>query len=398
MHFQAHCTVDTHLPVSLPSATAPPLTVRLRALGLLAARRLALPLLVVLAVRWLLGTAASEVKLDPFTSKVWIHWDGELYLAIAKTGYTLEHCKSVWAPHDWCGNAGWMPLYPFVVRWLGGASELGAVLVAFTASTTMLLLLWNLFLDARFTLENVLALLLAALFPGHIYQHAAFPTALTICLVLLSLWFAMRRPWAAALCGALATTAYPLGVLLAPVLGLGSLLGGTGSLRRRLLTGFLMGLGVLVGLAAAALVFHLAVGHADAYFLIHQKYGLERSNPLFMLLTKLHGMVDVGATRAPMWTGLQTLLVLVWVICLLPRRGAAPLLPLEKLILLYTLTVWLFPLTAGTRLDLYRSEALLVPSVVLARRLAPAHLCLFLAAFALLARPMALMYFTGLLE
>ena len=54
----------------------------------------------------------------------WGRWDSGQYLPIADKGYIYERCAGVAnrGPEDWCGNAGWFPGYPYLMRvgpWFG---------------------------------------------------------------------------------------------------------------------------------------------------------------------------------------------------------------------------------------------------------------------------------------
>jgi hypothetical protein len=64
---------------------------------------------------------------------------------------------------------------------------------------------------------------------------------------------------------------------------------------------------------------------------------------------------------------------------------------------LYTVAFRLFPLLMGTGVSLYRSEATLLPSVLLAEGLPRPALALFLVAMSLVAWPMAVLFFRLLL-
>jgi len=86
------------------------------------ARWLLPPLLAFLLVQGVLLLAASAVGrggqqyLDPSMRG---HWDAGQYLSIARSGYTLVHCDPHRTPFeatDWCGRAGWFPLYPALLH------------------------------------------------------------------------------------------------------------------------------------------------------------------------------------------------------------------------------------------------------------------------------------------
>ncbi len=45
----------------------------------------------------------------------WKRWDSFHYLTIALDGYTLVPCDE---QGGWCGNTGWAPLYPWLIRYI----------------------------------------------------------------------------------------------------------------------------------------------------------------------------------------------------------------------------------------------------------------------------------------
>ncbi|MCA1827583.1 MAG: hypothetical protein LC689_11695 [Myxococcales bacterium] len=158
------------------------------------------PLLALLAARALTAAAALWAGVNPLRPHSYVRWDSNLYLSIAQRGYFLEHCGpgSHYDPSQWCGNAGWFPLYGWLLKVAPGA------VLSLIFQAILLALIWR-------TSKSWPVLLLAAFFPGCIYQQAVFPVSLfLVCaLVFLQFW----RPEA----GALAAMAYPTGFLLVPV-------------------------------------------------------------------------------------------------------------------------------------------------------------------------------------
>src|SRR5207253_2364290 len=162
------------------------------------------PLIALLAARAVSAAAALWAGVNPLHGDAWVRWDSNLYLSIAQRGYFLEHCGpgSHYEPWQWCGNAGWFPLYAWMLRLFPGA------LLSLVFEAALLILIWRTLLRE----QGFSALLLAALFPGCIYQQAVFPASLfLLCAVL---FLATERAFVP---GALAGMAYPTGFLLVPV-------------------------------------------------------------------------------------------------------------------------------------------------------------------------------------
>src|SRR3954468_9910273 len=100
---------------------------------------------------------------SPFSSPTWSRWDSGLYVDIAEHGYTLFRCAP---PNgaDWCGNAGWFPAYPWLLRALtlvGLPLLQTAACVAWLFSAATIVLLRLTFLRGRSRL-TIVALAYAA--------------------------------------------------------------------------------------------------------------------------------------------------------------------------------------------------------------------------------------------
>ncbi len=319
-----------------------------------------------------------------FSPGRWIHWDSHQYLAIAARHYRLRHChKHTMPPHSFCGNAGWLPLYPELIRLLGG---LGAPLPwagkylaeAFALGT--LVLAW-LLLGPSWSAPSLLALALAAVFPGQVYFFAVFPVSLAAFLSLAFLVLLARRSYAlAGLAGAAASWAYPTGFVLTGVAAAYTVIVDRGRslgqwLRRALPSAGIAALGVVLLLLA----YQYWTGAWNAYFLVQVKYGNSFHNPAAVFLASLSGGAPARyAIQGPnpgyeyLAAKAQTVLVAALVLALVAASltlWRTSLTRADWAVLCYTVLVWLFPLTQSIAVSRYRSEALLVPCVALVRRL-----------------------------
>ncbi len=365
----------------------------------------AAPALVFVLARLLLALARDRVGIGP-TADSWIHWDALLYLDIADRGYVLMPCGAEYPPGSWCGNAGWFPGYPAVVQALTGLGVTPAVAAAAVSATcalALLVVLWVRFLGAEASARNLLLLGLAAVFPGAVYQHAGFPLSLLVLAVLVHLDLLRRRRWVlAGLAGAVAVATYPVAAVL-PVTGLlGAAVLARGGRWQRVRAGLVVGALAGAGGLAVALRLRVATGHADAYLMVQEKYGHGVNPPWETVrdtVRPLWGGPGFTAETATRW---QTLLVLVLVLlclgglarALLARRpGAVEDVPVALLLL----GAWLMPLVVGSGVSLYRSEALLVPGVVLLRHLPRDATTALLVLAVPLAYVMAQLFFLGTL-
>jgi hypothetical protein len=314
----------------------------------------------------------------------WIHKDSHLYLAIANRGYTLFRChKSTIPPHSYCGNAGWLPLYPGLIKLLRIAGTprtwAGKYLAEAFALGTMVLV-WML-IGPSWSAPCLLALALAAVFPGQIYYFAVFPVSLVAFLCLAFLLLLTRRRYVlAGLAGAAAAWAYPIGFLLPAVAVVYTAIADRGRSFMAWLDRVLPSAGIAaLGTVALLATYQVWVRVWDAYFLVQAKYGNGFHDPAVIFLQSLTGAPPAryaiqGANEGYKFlpAKAQTILVAALVLTLavaaltvwrtsLTRTGWA--------VLCYTVIVWLFPLTQSIAVSRYRSEALLIPCVALVRRL-----------------------------
>ena len=261
------------------------------------------------------------------------------------------------------------------------------------------MLLWNAFLGAEPTLRNVVALGFAAFVPGMIYQHAVFPMSVTAFSVLLWLLCLDRERWVyAGMAGAMAAASYPTGVLLAPI----SVVWLLAFKRNRPLDARLARAAVVGGLTALGLVLVLiyaqaSTGSWNAYFRIQSQAQHGLHFPLANLYDQATpvnagpgGIQRVIAAQAWLVTALMiALLVDIW-----RRRQSA--LPLDWLIVLFSVGFWLGPLTQDM-LSYYRGDAVLVPLALVLRRFPPLLGLMFTGCAALVGVVMGLAFFQGVL-
>jgi len=357
------------------------------------ARRLGWPLAAFGAARLFLWGLAAYAGYPPFACSTWSRWDSVHYLAIATRGYDLFPCPPAWGWTDgWCGNAGWLPGYPALL-WLlarcGMEPAAAGVLVSTAAHAATLVLLWNAFLGGRPTRDALLALSLAALFPGQVYQHAVFPVALCTLLLAAGLkLLAIGRPVRAALCGALAAFTYSTGFFFAAVLAIhGALAPGPRPRAWRVVAPAAI---ALSGLGAVLALHQARLGAWNAFFLVQAKYGHGLHSPLGTLFDRFGQIPSTFDLAVP---ALQTLFVASLVPALLWWTWRAQDRTREEVALaLYALVYWLLPLVIGGGLSLYRAESLLLPVAPLARRLPRAAQVVILGAALALAAPMGLLF------
>jgi len=365
-----------------------------------AAGALGPPLAAFLLARGFLCLVSAGTSRPPWEPGSWSGPDSAHYLSIAKGGYTLVPCGADDPPPGHCGNAGWMPLYPWLVRPLivaGVPPRWAAAAVPGGFALASLVLLWVAFLSS-WPARAGLALAAAAFFPGQVYQHGAFPLAQLCFATLVCLGAAANDRWGlAAAAGFAAALTYSTGWLLAPVLVAWGVLLRLQGQSVRVAGVTLAALATTAGLGCVLLFQWWQVGAWNAFFLVQGGYGHQPTDPLATW------WLAVREALSPPWQGLQegpplqTLLVTAWVLAVL--LAARPRLRERRtsLLVLFTVAFWLFPLALGPGVSLYRSEATLWPSVLLAEHLPRPALAALVAAMVLVAWPMAVLFFRLLL-
>lgn len=190
------------------------------------ATRLVPPLIVFAVARSVLALAAWGAGVKSTRASSWCRWDSGHYLSVAQNGYEFFSCARLagYNPADWCGNAAWLPGYPLLIRALSVADltqEQSGVLISAGFTLAGLTLLWNAFLGPETSARGLLALLLAAVFPGHVYYAAVFPIAMCTFFSMLAIkLYDTKQFLLAGVAGGLAAFSYSTGFFLAFVFGL----------------------------------------------------------------------------------------------------------------------------------------------------------------------------------
>jgi hypothetical protein len=287
------------------------------------------------------------------------------------------------------------------MRWISktGLSLVGAgALLSAVLCLASLIVIWNVFLNARLNLKNTLVLALAAVFPGSIYDHAIFPISLlTVCALLSLHYYIERRFIAAALFGAAAAFSYSSGLFLGAALGMHWLFADRELSLLERGRGLLAPSGVALGFIAAMIYEFLAVHQWNAYFLVQGKYEYAFRTPF----TAWHEAFTKAAAEWPKINGpsQQTLLVALLCISVLVvvLRQIREIERSDAVLTWFMLFYWLVPLMMGGQLSIYRAEATILPAIALFRRLPTWLLIPSLACALVLSRIMARLYFLNMI-
>ncbi len=338
-------------------------------------RALLPPVAAFAAAHALLIAVSAGTARPAWSAGSWSGPDSAHYLSIARGGYTLFPCGPDDPPPGHCGNAGWMPLYPWMMRPLLAARVASprwvAAGLAAALSCGALVALWTLFLSS-WPRHGALALLVAAFFPGQVYLHGAFPLGLHAVCVIVAMHAALRGRWGlAGVAGAAAALSHSVGWFLAPVLlawgatagaaGLGP--AEAGRVRRgAALAAVLTGAGLLLLFAFQ----RATLGVWDAYLRVQGAYGHHAANPAatwWAVVSPLaRGAWDAETAAPALQAAVVAVLAVASVVEAVRRRDRE-----SGLVALHVLALWLVPLGLGGTVSLYRTDAALLPAVILAR-------------------------------
>ncbi len=364
-----------------------------------------LPLVAFVLANLVLLTSARASGASYADPSTWTHGDSGQYLEIADRGYEFFSCARLqgYSPADWCGNTGWFPGYPLLLRSLsliGLGGPVGGLILASLFYLGSLYVLWFGLLKAQISPSNVLALLMSAFFFGSVYYRAVFPVSAEIFFILLFVFFLARDRWlAAGISGAAAAFFYSTGFLLAGVTVIWLALARRDLEPRCRLVAGVQAAGLTVaGFLAVLGVQWISTGVWGAFFKVQAKYGYGVFPPTKRLLASVVPVLRDGLSVEEI-PNLQTAIVAVAVVILVTGSGLVwrRVTPMERWVVIATLIFWLFPLMLGGVLSLYRSEALLLPSTLLLRHIPmPLQLALVAAAIAL-AYPMSMLFYENVL-
>jgi hypothetical protein len=226
-----------------------------------------------------------------FQPVFWARWDSGLYFSIAEKGYEAFPCWTQFKEYppgspDLCGNCGWMPGFPMLLRalmYFGIPPLEGAMWIV-----NLLLPLWfgrvySWIAPGNSAIRRGLFMALAACWPGSVYLHAAFPIVLYLVLSAGYIDNLLRgRYGRAAVWGCFAAIAYSTGFFLALLAGPLLLFRHWGQWKA-LFQSLIAPFAVLASFGIFLLVQWKMSGIPFAFFVTQSKYGHGINSPLKML-------------------------------------------------------------------------------------------------------------------
>lgn len=298
-----------------------------------------------------------------------VRYDSYHYLEIAEKGYTFFPCHEQFEEYDGnsdalCGNAGWMPLYPLLIR-MASFAGMEAYPAAFNLSKLFCLMSF-IFLALLMRLRKghawSLSLLPAVFFPSSVYYQAVFPVSMMLFLMLACMyWWETRRYLPAAACAVCTSLSYSTGFT-------GALIWGSLSLvlyRKKspvYKSAFIMALMFTAGFIIFIVWQQVATGAWNAFFQVQAKYGHGFHNVLTDLRDLVKGIIGPGYRIN--WQPVQTILMLSLTVFLIIKHKRLQAEKLSPLVYLFVLGFFPFFIGSG-QLSMFRAESLLLPAVLL---------------------------------
>jgi hypothetical protein len=324
---------------------------------------------------WVIGTATvfavcALTGRSPFRTAPWIHWDAFQYLDISKSGYSISSCFLPNGLLRWCGNAGWFPAYPWLIRLFADTgldrAQVGVAL-AWLFDLAAIVLVWAAF-HRRVDARAAAAVLFAAFAPGLIYDYAVFPLSMLAFFTVLYLWLIGRgNAILGGFVGFVLVLVYPIAVAAPFAAAVWMLVASRGvPVGQRILRGLYAVVPALVALILLLVVEDRDTGHWDAYFLAQDNYGHHLQEPfapsLHALRLLFHGRFFSLGNAPAAQSLLVTVVMLTIVAALAVRPRSAK--PIQILLVIWLVVAWVIPqATAGG--SHYRGEAAFLPAAIL---------------------------------
>ncbi len=346
-------------------------------------------------------------SLSFYVPEVWSRWDSGHYLAIAKQGYEFFPCAGKFGyPIDateMCGNTGWFPGYPLLIRVLSYIVTDETFLGVVISKTFYFLSLWMVLIISKIdkiSFKNIIYLLLAAFSFGFIYYNAVFPISAVLFFSLLGFYFFLKRKlWLTGLCCFLAAFFYPTGFLLSFAIAVTLLFNDQKERRLNILGKCLIPLFCGgVGLLLVFFIFQLQVDDWSAFIQVQAKYGHGFHNPI-------KGIGDMLKGISSTIFALENTIILQSVLVIIGYLLLSVFFIIKKLyrnelyllsfsyITLFLITPWI----VGGSLSMYRAESLLFPFVFLLKDLSMPWKISLLAVLMSVGGIMSYLFFTFVL-
>jgi len=342
-----------------------------------------------------------------FDSSNWLRWDSGHYLNIANNGYEFFPCAGKYGypenSNDLCGNTGWFPGYPILIKLINLIFKFDFVCIAGVLSKIFyffsLLLVLIIAEVKRFSLKNIFFLSIPAFSFSFIYYNAIFPISSVLFFVLTALYFFTKdKIWMTAFFCMLASFFYPTGFLLSLVFAICILFRNTLSIKQKFNKVVILTIMGGLGLAFVFLIFQIAVNDWSAFIQVQSKYGHGLHNPVKSIMFSMKkAFFQEYAIQNFIYY--QSFIVILGYIALSVYFFFYRLYKIELYLWSYIYITFflLFPWTVGGNLSMYRAESLLLPFVFFTKDLRMIWTTTILILLLFLGIPLSYLFFTNIL-
>lgn len=338
-----------------------------------------------------------------FGADCWSRWDSALYIDVAQNGHNLVHCPDY--PTDWCGNAGWAPLYPLTIRllhfvfpqfdWL----TLGLYLSHFFVICSLLFIAF-MFPNAKWY-THLFACLIYVFAPGNIYLHAIFPLSMLVFILLLCFYFLQKSQFiTSGIFAFFAVLTYSIGFVL--ILAIGTWFIHDFFVHEKMKINWKKSCLLIFPIAGILTWFvydYLKTGHWNALFLIQAKYGHSFNTPWKYMEVRFTDMIQNWHKRDK-WIEIQNFAL--WIVVLYACYEYWKIRKENKNWIFFLSFTFLFlavPYSTSPITAIYRNAVVLIPSwIILTQSINYKKTILALAAFIVFAYPLGILFIQSVLK
>lgn len=332
----------------------------------------------------------------------WSRWDSGLYLDIAKNGLVLHECgpKEGWPENSgaFCGNCGWAPAYPFLIRTLSPLFKTMSDAGVFISGLFLFLAILRITLYQS-AMKHPLWYLYGLLFLvplGSIYYYAVFPLSMALFFMVSAIIAWKKDNWLAlGLYSAILIWVYSTGFMFAACAVFMAGIGVFKDPKKGIKTGLTVGVPVIISAALFFGMYQLVVGHWDALFLTQAKYGHNLQSPLKIAGLRWEKLAqDWGELKAIIevhnYLSFSFLFFGIYYVYLKRNLNAL-------LMLLLIVVTSAIPYSLGTEVSVYRNVSLMAPFVLFLSFNKLWHFGLTLLIYLFFFFPMAKLFFYSIL-
>ncbi len=368
-------------------------------------KKIYISIIVVIPVQILLLILLQYTGENYFNNSNWRHYDSDHYLSIATRGYELFPCPDTDITKDYiefCGNTGWFPGYPGFIRvftWFGFDAEYIAGLISrifYFFNIYLVLLICN--YNNKDHRQWLIAFI-AALFFGFIYYHSIHPISMVVFFSLAAFLSAEKKNHLFTLLFCLLPAMYyPSGFLTGASIGIYILLKKE-TIITKIRQAIWPATGTALGIAAVFGIYKYSVNDWNAFHTHQHKHFHEYNNIISNLYNWILNCPYLHKGEIRIFIYIQSVTVICFFILLSIRFFRKKMYTESTFRWSYIHFLLNFTLlwSIGGVMSFYRSEALMLPAILLMKDFSGKELILVLVSLIAIGIPMCYLYFESVL-